>query len=463
MKKLRIDSILFIAIITILGIINLLNFNKPTVSTLENRALKEKPEFSVKELIGGTYLTDYEEYYSDTFISRDKLVKANRDLRSVMNFLGSGVSIVTGYDNIDLINEHAGNETGDNKPAPTNPEPKSTEPKPTQPEATSPTQPGETAAPAPTATVPPTTTKPDFGDGPNVGYWLLIDGKAVQLFKFDKESFDYYSQILNKYNERLGAEVKIYSMIPPTASEFLKLKKYSGITDSQNDALGYLQSILNENIISVNVYDALNKHKDEYTYFRTDHHWTALGAYYGYEAFMDTIGEEPISLGQYEARDLGDYLGSSYTKTLDKNLEKNPDKFTVYMPFTDYEYLYYDENKELVKDVIDMKWADNTTNKYLTFISSGGATWGVIKTEVKNGRKIMVIKDSFGNALVPFLLPHYEEIYVVDPRFYSIYITGKDIVEFAKEKGINEMLFVIYMEDVNWNTFMRSVENLLGK
>ena len=139
MKKLRIDSILFIAIITILGIINLLNFNKPTVSTLENRALKEKPEFSVKELIGGTYLTDYEEYYSDTFISRDKLVKANRDLRSVMNFLGSGVSIVTGYDNIDLINEHAGNETGDNKPAPTNPEPKSTEPKPTQPEATSPT------------------------------------------------------------------------------------------------------------------------------------------------------------------------------------------------------------------------------------------------------------------------------------------------------------------------------------
>ena len=457
MKKLRIDSILFIAIITILGIVNLLNFNKPTVSELENRALKEKPEFSIQELLGGTYLTDFEEYYSDTFISRDKLVRANRDLRTAMNFLGSGISIVTGYDDIDLINEPGGNE-----PAPTSSEPKFTDPVPTKPGESTPTKPAETTETVPPTTVPPTTVKPDFGDGPNVGYWLVIDGKAVQLFKFDKESFDYYSQILNKYSEKLGDEVKIYSMIPPTASEFLKLKKYAGITDSQNDALGYLQSILDEDIISVNVYDALNKHKDEYTYFRTDHHWTALGAYYGYEAFMNTIGEEPIPLDQYEAKNLGDFLGSSYTKTLDKNLEKNPDTLTVYMPFTDYEYLYYDGNKELVRDVIDLKWADNVTNKYLTFISTGGATWSVIKTDVKNGKKIMVIKDSFGNAIVPFLLPHYEEIYVIDPRFYSIYITGKDIVKLAKEKEITEMLFVIYMEDVNWDTFMRSVENLLG-
>ena len=75
----------------------------------------------------------------------------------------------------------------------------------------------------------------------------------------------------------------------------------------------------------------------------------------------------------------------------------------------------------------------------------------------------MVIKDSFGNALVPFLLPHYEEIYVVDSRFYSISAAGKNIVEFIKEKGIGEVLFVIYMEDVNWHKFMSGVENLLGE
>ena len=74
----------------------------------------------------------------------------------------------------------------------------------------------------------------------------------------------------------------------------------------------------------------------------------------------------------------------------------------------------------------------------------------------------MVVKDSFGNVLVPFLLPHYEEIYVVDARFYNIDVTGKNIVEFIEDKGINELLFVIYMEDVNWHKFMQGVENLLG-
>ena len=73
----------------------------------------------------------------------------------------------------------------------------------------------------------------------------------------------------------------------------------------------------------------------------------------------------------------------------------------------------------------------------------------------------MVVKDSFGNMLVPFLVPHYEEIYVVDPRFYNKSLTGKNIEEFVRDNGINEVLFCIYMEDVNWNKFMSGVENML--
>ena len=66
--------------------------------------------------------------------------------------------------------------------------------------------------------------KPISGDDPNVGYYLVVDGKAVQIFKFNKESFEYYAQILNKYREKLGSSVKIYSMIPPPAGEFLRLR-----------------------------------------------------------------------------------------------------------------------------------------------------------------------------------------------------------------------------------------------
>ena len=177
---------------------------------------------------------------------------------------------------------------------------------------------------------------------------------------------------------------------------------------------------------------------------------------------MKTKNETPVPLDQYETLDLGDFLGSSYTKTLNKKLEKNHDRVIAYKPFTNNEYFIYYENTEKKADVIDLKYTDKISNKYLVFLSTGGGTWSVIKTDVRNGKKIAVIKDSFGNAFVPFLLPHYEEIYVVDARFYSIQATGKDIISFVQEHKIDELLFLIYMEDVNWHKFMTGVENLLG-
>lgn len=494
MKKVRIDTVLFILIITGLGIANLLNFDKPVVSELENRALKRKPQFSIAEVFDGSYLKSFEEYYSDTFILRDDLVKANMDLKQAIEFLGPDVELITAYDDIqnasdvglgyDNSHDANANQVGNSI---SNPDTLSDNPDASG-QAGSLSEGSQTTSSSEAdgqysegqyaEGQSPENQSPegqpsqdqyseeeaiqDFGDGQDVGYWLVVDGKAVQLFKFNKESFEYYAQILNKYNERLGSDVKIYSMIPPTNSEFVQLKRYKGITDSQNEALGFLKSKLDKRITSINVYDALNKHKDEYIFFRTDHHWTALGAYYAYESFMWSRGEPAVPLEQYEELDLGDFLGSSYTKTLNKSLAKNPDKVIAYKPFTNNEYMMYFGNKEEKAEVIDLQYTDKITNKYLTFMSTGGGTWSVIKTDVNNGKKIVVIKDSFGNAFVPFLLPHYEEIYVVDARFYSIKATGKNIVQFIEDNEIDEVLFLTYMEDVNWHKFMTGVENLLG-
>jgi hypothetical protein len=108
-----------------------------------------------------------------------------------------------------------------------------------------------------------------------------------------------------------------------------------------------------------------------------------------------------------------------------------------------------------------MSYAEGSSDKYLIFMSTGGATWSVIKTDVHNGKKVLVMKDSFGNAWVPFLLPHYEEIYVVDARFYSKSSTGLNIPQFIEKYGIQELVFLFYMEDVNWAKFMNGVENHL--
>lgn len=452
MKKLKIDTIFFIIFITLLGLVNIFNPNKPTVSNLENRALKTMPRFSLPNLVEGNYQRDFEEYYSDTFILRDNLVKISKDINKFMAFLGPNISIVTAVEDVQLPPNIPEDDKETVSPVPTSSEAHE------EIDNTSPSS-GNTETTTPTPTPEP---EKDYGDGPNVGYWMVVDGKAVQLFKFNKESFEYYAQVLNKYSEKLGDGVKIYSMIPPTNGEFMQLKKYKGITDSQNDALGFLKSKLDNSISSVDVFDALNKHKDEYIYFRTDHHWTALGAYYGYSEFMSSKGDTPLSLDQFEKIDLGDFLGSSYTKTLDKSLEENPDNIVAYKPLNNHEFTIYKGNDGTKADIIDLKYADDISKKYLTFISSGGATWSRVKTDIKNGKKVLVVKDSFGNMLVPFLVPHYEEIYVVDSRFYSINLTEKNIVEFVKDNQINEVLFCIYMEDVNWHKFMSGVENMLG-
>lgn len=461
MKKLKLDALFFILFLSVLGLANVLNTNKPTVSSLENRALRPKPGFSLSSFLSGEYQKQYEEYYSDTFVLRDDLVKTSRDISKAMEFLGPGITIVRSVEDVQqpMQTQASGSNTSTPSPSVTAiPSGTGSAPNGSTGDNIDTETPGSTGTSAPTPSPEP---PKDFGDDPNVGYWLVVDGKAVQLFKFNKESFDYYAEVLNKYRQALGDQVKIYSMIPPTNGEFLQLKKYKGITDSQNDALDYLRSKLDDSIVTVDVFDALKKHTDEYIYFRTDHHWTALGAYYGYSAFMGTKGENPLPLDRFERIDIGDFLGSSYTKTLDKSLEKNPDNIVAYKPQNSYEFVKYEGNEGTSADIIDLNYTEDITKKYLVFLSSGGATWNKVTTDVKNGKKILVIKDSFGNMLVPFLVPNYEEIYVVDSRFYSKYSTGKTIVEFIRDNGINEVLFCIYMEDVNWQKFMNGVENLL--
>jgi hypothetical protein len=436
LKKFQLDTIVFLGLILILGIANFVNLNKPEVSELENRALKQKPEFTLSALVSGSYFSDYNEYYNDTFILRDKLLKISSDIKQALFFGGSEAKIIVSDKSKEIIT----------------PEDKKTASK----EEISPTM-----EPKNTPQVASPTPEDNYNESDGVGYWLVIDGKAVELFKFNKKNFEYYAEVLNKYNERLGGNIPIYSLIAPTNSEFVELRKYKGITDSQNNAIKYLKTKFSSGITSVDVYDILNNHKDEYIYFRSDHHWTALGAYYGYSAFMQTKNEEVVPLEKYKTVQIDNFLGSSYSKTMDKSIEKNPDTIYAYIPFVNYQYEMHHWNKQNEADIIDMKYANTKRDKYLVFLSSGDATWAVIRSDNKNGKKLLVIKDSYGNNFVPFLLPHYEEIYVVDPRFYD-HETSGNLIDFIGSKGINEILFVTYMEDVNSKEFMSGVEGLMN-
>jgi len=454
MKKIYADTLIFFAVLAAFGTANILSPVKPKASEVENRALAEKPVFSAASFLQGKYFEDYNNYYNDTFILRDEMILLCRDIKDAFTVDSGYVLVAAEKDKLpqqqdqDDGSKLSGEKDGkgpENREETASAEGESKE-------RITETEAGEKEQ----------TSEPglELEDDGNMGYWLLVDGKAVELFRFNKEAIDYYAETMNMYHEKLGDKVKLYSMIAPTAGEFTLMKRYRNMSDSQNEAIVYINGKLHPDIEVVDVFDALSKHKDEYIYFKTDHHWTALGAYYAYEAFMKTCGEKAVPLDRYEMISVDNFLGSAYTKTLSKELENNPDMIQVYMPFTKNRFTRYSGNTPKDVDVIDLSYAEGK-DKYLIFLSSGGGTWSVIQTEVKNGKKLLIMKDSFGNAIAPFFLPHYEEIYIIDSRFYSTANTKMNIPQFIEHHGIQEVAFIHYMEDVNWAEFMQTVRNLL--
>jgi len=183
------------------------------------------------------------------------------------------------------------------------------------------------------------------------------------------------------------------------------------------------------NVQYVDVLGALNQHTDEYIYAKTDHHWMALGAYYAAEALCKEAGVAFDTLDSFEAKSFDGFLGSIVTGYDVKELRKYPETFTWYEPTREYTAHYYSQT-------YDYKFEGSLFSKsesYSKFIH--GDSYVVrVETGVKNGRKLLVVKDSFGNALAPFLLAGFEEVYVVDYRKFNC-----NILDFIEEHEITDV------------------------
>lgn len=304
-----------------------------------------------------------------------------------------------------------------------------------------------------TETGPAPTKEPDRDDnGKTINRILIYKNGAYALFPFSEDSGNYYVSTLNQFSEKVGEDVTVYSLLAPTSMEFIEQEKYRVLSDSQKETIDYVNARLKK-VVPVDAYTPLQSHKDEYIFFRTDHHWTALGAYYGYTGFARAAGLEPVAINEYETETIHDYVGSMYETTGSSNLKRNPDTITVYKPFVKNEYhVYY--GGPIKMNVIDMSHADKKI-KYRVFLS-GDRPLGIIQTENTNGKRILVIKDSYGNAMVPFLLPHYQEIYVIDPRQYE-----KNIYTLVQENQIQEVLFLNYVPILSYYGYVDQLVKIM--
>ncbi len=239
-------------------------------------------------------------------------------------------------------------------------------------------------------------------------------------------------------------------MLVPTASEILtdKLPAFA----SGYDQLAVIEQV--KDLISseyvIDVTETLKNHKDEYIYYKTDHHWTSLGAYYAYVEWAKSMGIEPLSQEEYTITKGSDkFYGTIASKV---NVSVKPDDIYLYEK-ADHPSYEVEYNETETTDTLFHYESLETKDKYSVFLNGNNALVK-ITTENKNGRKLLVIKDSFSHCFVPLLVDHFEEVYMVDFRYYKM---GASTI-IAKE-GITDTLVLYnvinFVEDKNSLMFER--------
>ena len=248
-----------------------------------------------------------------------------------------------------------------------------------------------------------------------------------------------YAEILNSYMGKIPEGVRVFSMLAPIRVEFMS--GYAATNDSQLDTIGKIYDILDGNIIRTPTYDMLAAHSDEYIYFRTDHHWTALGAYYAYLSFTEAAGFAPVEINNYIEHSIPGFLGSFAKGTQNRNVREHPDT------------LYYYELDSVVSFSRKLFVIPEDLSKlsYRVFMGGDYAKLDYTSSN-KNGRTLVIIKDSYANALIPWLSPHYERVIVIDPRQYSGSVT-----KLLGELEQADLLFMNYVAATAMSDFIEMI------
>ena len=288
---------------------------RPTYSEFEKRELTKFPSFSLQALFDGSYFDQIDLWFSDTFPFRDTFITGNSYLRQLYGLHPVQVS--------------GDVEEGDAIPsAPSRPSssPESSSAPETAESTSAPEEPSSapdvsSEAPAPEKDVTGEVTQ-------SLGAVLIVGDSGYEYYNFSKDVADQYIGMLNHTAQTLEGTAQVYDMVIPTSMDIMLPDSFrQGLnTSSQKDAIAYISGSLTPSIKSVQIYDTLKAHSDEYIYFRTDHHWTALGAYYAYRSFADVKGITPLELSQCEKKEFSGFLGAFYSDT-NKNpaLAQNPD------------------------------------------------------------------------------------------------------------------------------------------
>ncbi|MCC0567026.1 hypothetical protein HN020_07835 [Brevibacillus borstelensis] len=275
------------------------------------------------------------------------------------------------------------------------------------------------------------------------GVYVGKDGFLIQKFgKPEDGDLEEKAEAINGFAKSLPG-LHTYMMLVPTAASVLEEKLPAHVTgDEERTYMEKVKEALSKDIAFVDVYPALRSKKEEYLYYKTDHHWTTRGAYYAYQELGKQMGFTPRMQADFRIeRATDDFYGSLFSKSGFRHVL--PDSIDLYLPKDDEAYsVEYASEKRSTHSLYERENLKKK-DKYTVFLN-GNHPLIKITTGSGDGKKLVVVKDSYANCFLPFLTAHFEEIYVVDLRYYE-----DRLDELIQENHITDVLLLY-----NVNTFL---------
>lgn len=366
----------------------------------ENREIKKMPEFNFNTVISGEFAAEFDEYINDNIGFRGKLMEISRNIQSYFGYTP------------DLMGKVV-------------------------------------------------STTSDIGIGETLeGSLVIIEGRIMEMFSKKPSVEAQYADALNNIKDALPPNIKMYSMLVPTQLEFAN-PIFANAQDSQKLCIDNINDMLKTDITAVNAYDKLKKASEngDDLYFKTDHHWNMDGAYCGYLAFTEAAKENSVLKDGYEIKNGEDFFGTLYQKVSASTNISEKDKLYYYDTAANKDIsivMKTIEDGKLIEYGKEAKIFDDTKEGYQFFMGGDNPLVEINNNSLAEGKTLIIIKDSYVNAMVPWLINNYKKIILIDPRSYK-----GSIYDDAVAYNADELLVVNYVFTTTFGDYCTMLNNLI--
>lgn len=254
-----------------------------------------------------------------------------------------------------------------------------------------------------------------LGKQENNDVHLCENGTLIEGFKRPENSvLDSNMSALNTLVENTDADV-YFALIPDKSDLYASLLPKNAPNDSEKEVIDYCYG--QSNATNVDMYSALSAHKDEYIFYRTDHHWTSLGAYYGLSALAESMGLPCPALDSYTDRHVvsEEFYGTTWSSSGFSWVD--PDTMETFVNAPEgLKVTSYPQGSPVEGKLYDFSFLEKK-DKYSMFMG-GNCPMHVIETGNEDQPSLLILRDSYMDSLIPFLLDDFSEIHVLDLRYY---------------------------------------------